>query len=90
MVPGAGGAGPTTRAEIDERLATLHERRDQFGAQLLVDPHVDPAAWQQHGALLAAVDRLRVEIAAAEIDPACAMSEAAAGWRRTHRRRSIS
>jgi hypothetical protein len=51
---------------------------------------VDPAAWQQHGALLAAVDRLRVEIAAAEIDPACAMSQAAAGWRRTHRRRSIS
>jgi uncharacterized membrane protein YccC len=90
VVPGAGGAGPTTRAEIDERLATLHERRDQLGAQLLVDPHVDPAAWQQHGALLAAVDRLRVEIAAAEIDPACAMSQAAAGWRRTHRRRSIS
>jgi hypothetical protein len=90
VVPGAGGAGRTTRAEIDERLATLHERRDQLGAQLLVDPHVDPAAWQQHGALLAAVDRLRVEIAAAEIDPACAMSEAAAGWRRTQRRRSIS
>ena len=53
-------------------------RRDRLGALLLVDPHVDPAAWQQHGALLAAVDRLRVEIAAAEIDPACAMSEAAA------------
>ncbi len=26
---------------------------------------MDPAAWQQHGALLAAIDRLRVEIAAA-------------------------
>ena len=38
---------------------------------LAVDPLVDEAAWSQHGSLLAAVDRLRVEIAAAarEVDP---------------------
>jgi hypothetical protein len=28
----------------------------------MVDPRVDPGAWAQHGALLTAVDRLRVEI----------------------------
>jgi Aromatic acid exporter family member 1 len=48
-----------------ERLDVLRLRRDELAALLLVDPHVDPAAWQQHGALLSAVDRLRVEIAAA-------------------------
>ena len=37
---------------------------------LYVDPHTDPAAWQQHGALLAALDRLRVEIHAAIRTPA--------------------
>ena len=38
---------------------------------LAVDPLVDEAAWSQHGSLLAAVDRLRVEIAAAarEVEP---------------------
>jgi uncharacterized membrane protein YccC len=51
--------------ELLDRLDTLRGRRDELGGLLLVDPHVDPAAWQQHGALLAAIDRLRVEIAAA-------------------------
>ncbi len=32
---------------------------------LAVDPSADEAAWSQYGSLLAAVDRLRVEIAAA-------------------------
>ena len=41
------------------------ERRTELGRLLLVDPNVDAAAWQQHGALLAAVDRMRVEIEAA-------------------------
>jgi hypothetical protein len=45
--------------------ATLRARRDELSALLLVDPRVDAAAWEQHGALLAAVDRLRVEVAAA-------------------------
>ena len=91
VVPGAGGTEPPTRAEIDDRLAALHRSRDRLGALLLVDPQIDPAAWQQHGALLAAIDRLRVEIAAAEIGPACAMSSTVGGWRRTHlTRRSIT
>ena len=41
---------------------------------LLVDPHTDAAAWQQHGALLTAVDRLRVETEAA-------VRPAAEAWR---------
>jgi hypothetical protein len=42
-------------------LAELDRRRDLLGARLMVDPQADPAAWAQHGALLTAVDRLRVE-----------------------------
>jgi hypothetical protein len=47
------------------RFAELLARRDRLSGLLLVDPSVDAGAWQQHGALLAAVDRLRVEVAAA-------------------------
>lgn len=63
----AAGAEPieAARARAQEHLAELHRRRDRLGNLLLVDPHADAAAWQQHGALLAAVDRLRVEIEAA-------------------------
>jgi hypothetical protein len=63
----AAGAGPveTARASVQENLVDLHRRRDRLGHLLLVDPQADAAAWQQHGALLAAVDRLRVEIEAA-------------------------
>ena len=53
------------RARVHDSLASMHERRDRLGRLLLVDPTVDAAAWQQHGALLAAVDRMRVEIEAA-------------------------
>ncbi len=52
------------RVRVEARLATLRRRRDRLAELLLVDPHSDPAAWQQHGALLAAVDRLRVEVEA--------------------------
>ncbi|MEV4641262.1 aromatic acid exporter family protein [Actinoplanes sp. NPDC049548] len=60
----AGGIGPVddARARVGEHLVELHRRREALGRLLLVDPHTDAAAWQQHGALLAAVDRLRVEI----------------------------
>jgi hypothetical protein len=63
----AAGTGPVeaARARVQEHLIELHRRRDQFGQLLLIDPHADAAAWQQHGALLAAVDRLRVELEAA-------------------------
>jgi hypothetical protein len=54
-----------TRARVAEKLDELHQRREALGRLLLVDPRADAAAWQQHGALLTAVDRLRVEIEAA-------------------------
>jgi hypothetical protein len=60
-----GGERPSTRALVEARLVELHARRDRLAELLLVDPAVDPAAWEQHGALLAAVDRLRVELEAA-------------------------
>jgi hypothetical protein len=53
------------RARVLEHLVELHRRRDRLGQLLLIDPNADAAAWQQHGALLAAVDRLRVELEAA-------------------------
>ena len=65
VVPVTSGSEPAARERVEEHLETVGRRRDRLSALLLVDPHVDPAAWQQHGALLAAIDRLRVEIAAA-------------------------
>jgi hypothetical protein len=56
---------PATRVLVATRLEVLRERRDQLVELLMVDPAVDAAAWEQHGALLAAVDRLRVEVEAA-------------------------
>jgi len=59
------GPLPGEQARMAEHLATLAERRDRLAALLMVDPQADPGAWQQHGALLTAVDRVRVEIEAA-------------------------
>lgn len=61
------GAEPvdTARARVIAQLDEFHQRRELLGRLLVVDPRADAAAWQQHGALLAAVDRLRVEIEAA-------------------------
>jgi uncharacterized membrane protein YccC len=50
---------------LADRLAEVEERTERLSALLHIDPHADPAAWQQHGALLAAIDRLRVELDAA-------------------------
>jgi hypothetical protein len=63
----AAGTEPVeiTRARVAEQLDNLHQRRELLGRLLMVDPYADAAAWQQHGALLTAVDRLRVEIEAA-------------------------
>jgi hypothetical protein len=66
-------SSPTTSSTHDadappalrEGLRRLSDERDRLSALLVVDPAHDEAAWQQHGALLAAVDRLRVEIEAA-------------------------
>ena len=65
VAPGTFGTDPQAREHVESTLAVLGERRDSLATMLLIDPHVDAAAWEQHGALLAAIDRLRVEIAAA-------------------------
>ena len=59
------GSEDGPRREIGVRLDRLREERDRLSALLVVDPTADPGKWQQHGALLAAVDRLRVEVEAA-------------------------
>jgi hypothetical protein len=67
VVPIAGGmaADAAARDAVAEHLAEVGRRRDRLSALLYVDPRSEPAVWQQHGALLAAIDRLRVEIEAA-------------------------
>ena len=65
-----GEVARTTRPEdarrrVERQLADLERRQARLSRLLVVDPAADPAAWQQHGAVLAAVDRLRVEVAAA-------------------------
>jgi hypothetical protein len=55
------------RGEIP--VADLERQRNRLSTLLMVDPHTDEAAWQQHGALMAAVDRLRVEVEAAARHP---------------------
>jgi uncharacterized membrane protein YgaE (UPF0421/DUF939 family) len=72
VAPVTNSAAPAdaARAEVEARLSELHRHRDRLAALLVVDPHADQGAWQQHGALLAAVDRLRVEVEAAVRPPA--------------------
>ncbi len=57
------------REEIDRRLTELHRRRDLLAELLLLEASADPAAWQQHGALLTDLDRMRVEIEATVRQP---------------------
>ena len=61
VVSGAGSVD-SPGGRMAEHTADLDSRRDQLSAQLMIDPHTDAGAWAQHGALLTAVDRLRVEI----------------------------
>ena len=53
------------RTEVDRELSELHRRRDQLAELLLEESSADRAVWQQHGALLTALDRLRIEVEAA-------------------------
>jgi len=57
------------RPRLATHLAELMRRRDRLSTLLMVDPAADAGAWQQHGALLSAVDRVRVEIEAAAREP---------------------
>jgi hypothetical protein len=62
-------SAPSARAAAAERItASLQDavaQRDHLAALLAVHPRDDQGAWQQHGALLAGIDRLRVELDAA-------------------------
>jgi hypothetical protein len=70
-IAAGGETADAARLAVEEHLVALEERRTTLAGVLAVDPVVDEAAWSQHGSLLAAADRLRVEIAAAarEIEP---------------------
>jgi hypothetical protein len=61
----SGPDADTARADVETHLAELGRHHERLRALLVVDPRADQGAWQQHGALLAAVDRLHVEVAAA-------------------------
>ena len=50
--------------DVAARLEAVLPQRDRLAEVLSVSPVDDQGAWEQHGALLAAVDRLRVELRA--------------------------
>jgi hypothetical protein len=64
-IAAGGEAAAAARVRVEACLKELDERRTRLAAVLAVDPGDDEAAWSQHGSLLAAADRLRVEVAAA-------------------------
>ncbi len=66
---------------VAEHLGRLERSTHQLAGLLYVDPHADAAAWQQHGALLAALDRLRIEIDAAIRPPTATWRPAPVGGR---------
>ena len=63
------------RAEVDRQLFELHRHRDRLAELLHEESTTDRAIWQQHGALLTDLDRMRVEIESAVRAPGWA-------WRR--------
>lgn len=82
---------PALGHAVADHLSEVERRTEQLSALLYVDPHDDPAAWQQHGALLAAIDRLRVEIDAAIRPPVTTWHPAPlGGWSRDALRRSFT
>ena len=57
-------AQDAARTEVDRRLSELHRRRDRLAELLHEESVADRAVWQQHGALLTDLDRMRIEIEA--------------------------
>jgi uncharacterized membrane protein YgaE (UPF0421/DUF939 family) len=57
-------AEDAARTEVDRRLSELHRRRDRLAELLHRESTDDWASWQQHGALLADLDRMRIEVEA--------------------------
>jgi hypothetical protein len=70
----ATGPADVSRDEVTAALDAVLGQRDRLAGLLAVSPVDDQGAWQQHGALLAAIDRLRVELEAA-------VHPTAEGWR---------
>src|SRR3954453_16179461 len=70
IIPIATGTdADAARLCVEAHLAELDTQRHRLDNLLTVDPQTDHAAWKQHGALLASIDRLRVEIAPAARPP---------------------
>ena len=70
VTPIATGTDPdAARLVVEAHLVQLDDQRHQINTLLTIDGQTDQAAWKQHGALLASIDRLRVEIAAAARHP---------------------
>jgi hypothetical protein len=57
------------RTEVDRRLSELHRCRDHLAELLHEESSADRAVWQQHGALLTDLDRMRIEVEAAVRPP---------------------
>ena len=57
-------APDAARTEVERRLSELHRRRDLLADLLHEEASADRAVWQQHGALLTALDRMRIEVEA--------------------------
>ena len=60
----ATGPADVSHDEVAACLDAVLAQRARLAGLLAVSPVHDQGAWQQHGALLAAVDRLRVELEA--------------------------
>jgi Aromatic acid exporter family member 1 len=86
---GVGTGSDPTPADVEDQLTALLDGRERLAAALLVDPRADPAAWGQHGALLDAVDRLRVEAGTALRPPAVSWGPPLAGRPRQAVRRAL-
>ena len=69
VVTSGAEAQDAARREVDQRLLELHSHRDRLAELLHEESRADRAVWQQHGALLADLDRMRIEIEAAVRPP---------------------
>jgi hypothetical protein len=75
---------------VDDVVAALDGARGRLAAELVVDPAADAAAWAQHGALLDAVDRLRVEVETALRPPDAPFSPPLIDRQRAALRRALT
>jgi hypothetical protein len=89
MAAGVSTGPDPSPEERQARLAALEARRTELATALVVDPGADPAAWAQHGALLDAVDRLRVEVETALRPPAVLWTPPLAVRQRAAMRRAL-